>query len=140
MLDIQVNHCQRAQCTHTNCPASDMLHIYTSAARAHHPMKDLIRTIFSIRQQRRTPAAGPIPPLGTFIVRKEIRMAVNQPIPHDLWNWMVLSDWRTVPVKKDRRKTLELPAGALQELISAPPTERDTVHARILTRARVSRA
>lgn len=103
-------------------------------------MKDLLRTIFSIRQKRRAPSAGPVPSVGSFIIRKDIRMAVTQPIPHDLWSWMVLSDWRTVPVKKDRRKSMELPASALQELISAPPGARDAVHARILTQARVSRA
>lgn len=103
-------------------------------------MLDLIRTIFSIRQKRSAPAVGPIPPVGAFIIRKEIRMVVNQPIPRDLWNWMVLSDWRTIPVRKDRRKTMELPAGALQELISAPPGARDTVHARILSQARKPRA
>ncbi|HNZ92463.1 MAG TPA: hypothetical protein PKM82_14795 [Acidovorax sp.] len=102
-------------------------------------MQDWIRTLFSIRKKRRNPAAGPTPPVGAFILRKEVKMAVNQPIPRDLWNWMVLSDWRTIPVKNDRRKCMELPAGALQELISAPPTEREAVHARILTQARVPR-
>ena len=103
-------------------------------------MKDLLRTVFSIRQQRRAPSAGPVPPVGAFIIRKDVKMAVHQPIPRDLWNWMVLSGWRTIPVKKDRRKSLELPAGALLELISAHPTERDMVHARILPQAREQRA
>ena len=78
--------------------------------------------------------------MGAFIIRKGVKMAINQPIPRDLWNWMVLSGWRTIPVKKDRRKSLELPAGALLELISAHPTERDMVHARILPQAREQRA
>ncbi len=99
-------------------------------------MKDLLRTVFSIRQKRRTPPAGPVPPEGAFIIRKEVKMAVNQPIPRDLWNWMVLSGWRTIPVKKDRRKSMELPADALLELIRAHPAERDAVHARVLTQAR----
>lgn len=103
-------------------------------------MKDLLRTVFSIRQQRRAPPAGPVPPEGAFIIRKDVKMAINQPIPRDLWNWMVLSGWRTIPVKKDRRKCMELPAGALLELISAHPTERDMVHARILPQAREQRA
>ena len=102
-------------------------------------MKDWIRTLFSIRQKRRTPPAGPVPPVGAFVIRKEVKMAVNQPIPRDLWSWMVLSDWRTVPVQNDRRKCMELPASALQELISAPPTELEAVHARILDQARAPR-
>lgn len=102
-------------------------------------MKDLLRTVFSIRQQRRSPPAGPVPPEGAFIIRKDVKMAINQPIPRDLWNWMVLSGWRTIPVKTDRRKSMELPAGALLALISAHPTERDAVHARVLAQARASR-
>ena len=81
-----------------------------------------------------------LPPVGALIIRKDVKVAVNQPIPRDLWNWMVLSGWRTIPVKKDRRKSMELPAGALLELISAHPTERDMVHARILPQAREQRA
>lgn len=103
-------------------------------------MKDLLRTVFSIRQQRRAPPAGPVRPVGALIIRKDVKVAVNQPIPRDLWNWMVLSGWRTIPVKKDRRKSMGLPAGALLELISALPTERDMVHARILPQAREQRA
>ena len=99
-------------------------------------MKDLLRTVFSIRQQRRAPPAGPVPPEGAFIIRKDVKMAVNQTIPRDLWNWMVLSGWRTIPVKIDRRKSREVPASALMQLISAHPTERDAVHARVLTQAR----
>lgn len=102
-------------------------------------MKDLLRNVFSIRQKRRAPPAGPVPPEGAFVIYKDVKMAVNQTIPRDLWNWMVLSGWRTIPVKKDRRKSKELPAGALLQLISAHPAERDAVHARILAQARAPR-
>ncbi|MCZ2405209.1 MAG: hypothetical protein BGO74_04475 [Burkholderiales bacterium 68-12] len=99
-------------------------------------MKDLIRTVLSIRQKRRSPPAGPTPPEGAYVIRGEVRMLVNQRIPRDLWNWMLLSGWRTIPVKKDRRKCMELPPEALLELINAHPAERDIVHGRILARAR----
>jgi hypothetical protein len=98
-------------------------------------MKDLIRTVFSIRQKRRSPPAGPVPAMGSQLIRGEIRMTVNQNIPRELWSWMLLSGWRAIPVKKDRRKARDLPPGALLELISAHPTERNTVHARVLAQA-----
>ena len=63
-------------------------------------MKDLIRTVFSIRQKRRSPPAGPVPPAGTQLIRGEIRMTVDQNIPRELWSWMLLSGWRAIPVKK----------------------------------------
>jgi hypothetical protein len=60
---------------------------------------------------------------------------VNQNIPRELWSWMLLSGWRAIPVKKDRRKARDLPPGALLELISAHPTERNTVQAGVLAQA-----
>jgi hypothetical protein len=73
--------------------------------------------------------------MGSLLIRGEIRMTVNQNIPRELWSWMLLSGWRAIPVKKDRRKARDLPPGALLELISAHPTERNTVHARVLAQA-----
>lgn len=98
-------------------------------------MKDWIRTIFSIRQKRRAPRAGPVPPEGALILRGEVRMAVDRAIPSELWGWMLLSGWRTLPVKVDRRQHKLTPAGALKALIEAPASERDAVHTRILARA-----
>ena len=44
----------------------------------------------------------------------------------------MLSGWRNMPVKEDRRKGMQLPEGALKALIDADPAERNQVHARIL--------
>ena len=54
-------------------------------------MKDMLRTLFSIRQKRRTPPVGPVPAVGVLIARGQVKMAINQPISRDFWNWMVLS-------------------------------------------------
>lgn len=63
-------------------------------------------------------------------------MVVTHPIEPDMWNWLVLSGWRSVPVKHDRRKCMALPKSALKELISADIQERDATHARLLGKAR----
>ncbi|HTH10458.1 MAG TPA: hypothetical protein VMA55_12890 [Acidovorax sp.] len=99
-------------------------------------MKDLFRTLLSIRQKRRSPPVGPLPPVGATIIRGQVRMAITQPVPRELWDWLVLSGWRNLPVKKDRRQGLTVPEGALQELIDADPQERNRAHARILEQAR----
>ena len=103
-------------------------------------MKDWIRNALSIRQPRRPAPVGSLPPVGALILRGPVKMLVTHPLPAELWDWLVLSGWRNLPVKNDRRKSMELPAGALLELISAHPTERDMVHARILPQAREQRA
>jgi hypothetical protein len=98
-------------------------------------MKDLLRNLLSIRQKRKPAPVGPLPQVGSTILRGEVKMAVNQPLPRELWDWLVLSGWRNMPVKNDRRKGLVAPEGALKELIDADPQERNRAHSRILEQA-----
>ena len=95
-------------------------------------MKDMFRTLLSIRQKRKPAPVGPLPAVGTVILRGQVKMAVTHPLPRELWDWLVLSGWRNMPVKEDRRKGMQLPEGALKALIDADPAERNQVHARIL--------
>ena len=95
-------------------------------------MKDMFRTLLSIRQKRKPAPVGPLPAVGTVILRGQVKMAVTHPLPRELWDWLVLSGWRNMPVKDDRRKDMQLLEGALKALIDADPAERNQVHARIL--------
>jgi len=101
-------------------------------------MKDMLRTLFSIRQKRRTPPVGPVPAVGVSIARGPVKMTINQPVSRDFWNWMVLSGWRNVPVQTDRRESVQLPESSLQQLLEASPQERNAVHARLLALAKQS--
>ena len=49
---------------------------------------------------------------------------------------LVLSGWRNLPVKTDRRKGMLVPEGALKELMDADPLERNRAHSRILEQAK----
>ena len=99
-------------------------------------MKDLLRNLFSIRQQRKPAPVGPLPQVGSTIIRGEVKMAVDQPIPRKLWDWLALSGWRNLPVQNDRRKGRMAPEGALKALIdAADPQERNRVHDRLLEQA-----
>ncbi|MGP1630216.1 MAG: hypothetical protein ACTS8S_06890 [Giesbergeria sp.] len=99
-------------------------------------MKDRLRTLFSIRTKRKTPPVGPLPPVGATIMCGSLKMQVTHPIPRDLWDWMVLSGWRNVPVAKDRRQSVALPERTLKDLMDAEPVERDALHTRILRMAK----
>ncbi|KRD16626.1 MULTISPECIES: hypothetical protein [Acidovorax] len=98
-------------------------------------MKDMFRTLLSIRQKRRPAPVGPLPAVGTVILRGEVKMAITHPVPRELWDWLVLSGWRNLPVKNDRRKGQRVPEGALKELIDTDPQERNQAHSRILEQA-----
>ena len=98
-------------------------------------MKDWIRNALSIRQPRRPAPVGSLPPVGALILRGPVKMLVTHPLPAELWDWLVLSGWRNLPVKVDRRKGLRAPEGALRDLITADPQERNRAHSRILEQA-----
>lgn len=95
-------------------------------------MKNFIRNALSIRKKRNAPPVGGKPAVGSFIILGQTKMEVTHPLTQDLWSWMVLSGWRNVPVKEDRRQCIMLPQNALAQLIQATPTERDACHARLL--------
>jgi hypothetical protein len=98
-------------------------------------MKDLFRTIFSIRKDRRPLPVGRTPQVGDSIVRGHLKMVIEQPVSRELWDWLVLSGWRSVNVKHDRRRYTELPPTTLQTLALANPQKRNAVHEQILDSA-----
>ncbi|PUA98664.1 hypothetical protein C8C99_3540 [Acidovorax sp. 107] len=98
-------------------------------------MKDWIRNALSIRQPRKPAPVGSLPAVGVFIVREGTKMLVTHPVSAELWDWLVLSGWRNMPVKADRRKSMLLPDGALKALIDATPAELNQTHARLLALA-----
>ncbi|MFY3386037.1 hypothetical protein [Paracidovorax sp. MALMAid1276] len=99
-------------------------------------MKDLLRNLLSIRQQRKPAPVGPRPQVGATIQRGDVKMAVTEPVSRELWDWLVLSGWRNLPVKHDRRKARLAPEGALRTLLDTDPQERNRAHSRILEQAR----
>ena len=99
-------------------------------------MKDLIRNLLSIRQKRKTAPVGPLPQVGAALIRGTVKMKVTHPVPRELWDWLVLSGWRNVPVKNDRRSYQWLPDAALKELLEADPAQRNQVHARVLAQSK----
>ena len=71
-------------------------------------MQDWMRNLLSIRQNRRAPSATGAPKVGSAIILDGVTMQITEPVPRELWEWMVLSDWRNVPVANDRRATIQL--------------------------------
>ncbi|BEU94903.1 hypothetical protein ACDW_06080 [Acidovorax sp. DW039] len=99
-------------------------------------MKNLIRNLLSIRQQRKAAPVGSLPPVGASIIRSGLKMKVTHAMTREMWDWLVLSGWRNVPVKNDRRSYQQVPEAALRELMDAPPEERNKVHSRIVAQAK----
>lgn len=98
-------------------------------------MKDWLRNLLSIRQTRRANPTKGAPKIGGAIICDGVRMRITAPVTQELWEWMVLSGWRHIPVANDRRATVELPEDALAQLVRAAPSERNSVQARLLLAA-----
>lgn len=98
-------------------------------------MKDWMRNLLSIRQNRRAPSAKGAPKVGSAIILDGVTMQITDPIPRELWEWMVLSGWRNVPVANDRRATTQLAPETLAQLIRTPAAERNGVHTTLLANA-----
>lgn len=109
-----------------------MLHSYRFLRTARFNMKNFIRNALSIRKKRTAPPVGHKPAVGSFIILGDTKMEVTHPLSQDLWSWMVLSGWRNVPVKEDRRQYTMWPKNALVQLMQSAPAERDACHARLL--------
>jgi len=96
---------------------------------------DFFRNLLKIRKKRRPLPTGPRPQVGSIIVRKMTRIRVSQPIPPDLWDWLLLSGWRVNTFRNDRRRYRTLPDGVLSQLAAAAPERRSELHARLVERS-----
>lgn len=96
-------------------------------------MLDLLRTLFRIRKTRQVPSSGPMPKLGSTLVRQGVKMKVSQPMDPELWDWLQLSGWRVSTVRNDRRKSIVLPSDAMARLLAVDADERGKVHAQLIS-------
>ncbi|MFZ6751333.1 hypothetical protein [Undibacterium sp. Ren11W] len=95
-------------------------------------MHDLLRKIFGIRQKRKALPASAVPAVGASLIRDGITMKVTVPLDEELWDWMLLSDWRVVNVRHERRSHVKLPDSALKHLVAANHENRAKVHAHLI--------
>lgn len=99
-------------------------------------MQDWLRNLFAIRAKRKLPPVGRTPKVGAYLMSGDLKLQITQPVTRELWEWLVLSGWRNVPVAKDRRRTRDLPEETLEQLLEAPPAQRDALLARIVRSAK----
>lgn len=95
-------------------------------------MKDFIRTLFGIRQKRKSLPPSQIPANRATLIRGGVKMTVNTQIRADLWDWLMLSGWRVNTFRNDRRKYSQMPDNALQQLMAVPSNERGNLHKKLL--------
>lgn len=101
-------------------------------------MKNFLRTLFGIRKKRAPLPITPPPKVGASIVRHGYRIKVTQPCRPDLWDWLLLSGWRAIPVRHDRRSSIVLPEETIPQLNLASTEERQRILDNLVGSARRS--
>jgi hypothetical protein len=94
--------------------------------------KDLLRTLFRIRQPRALPPAGPKPAFGTSIVKDNLKMQLFMAIDYEQWEFLTEQGWRAMDYKNNRRRYYSVPRKAVERLLRATPEKRIEIHQRIL--------
>ena len=98
-------------------------------------LRNKVRSLLGIRVERQTPPFGPKPQPGRAIVRGRNRMIVTLPVTDDLWYYLSLLGWREVPVRRDRRRYIDLPSASCELLMRTPRTQREARYRQLLEQA-----
>lgn len=94
---------------------------------------DRVRTMAGIRKERQLPPLKGKPPLGTSVVRDNLRMRLSHPIDDEFWQWLSSMGWRSmlVNVHKNQRRYRVVSDKVLVKMILADPTNRMVIHEKL---------
>lgn len=95
-------------------------------------LKNALRNMLGIRKVRQLPPAGPMPPIGSNIVRGKVRIRLKYPVSNEQWKWFTDNGWRTIDMRTDRRRYVCLADKYLVKLLSTDRGERDAVLQRLI--------
>lgn len=97
-------------------------------------MIDGLRTLAGIRRVRQLPAPKGKPPLGTSIVKDNLRMRLTHPIDDQFWQWLSDQGWRSmlVNVHKNQRRYRLVSEKVLVRMMLSDPVSRAQIHQNLL--------
>ncbi|MCU6434975.1 hypothetical protein LPB67_14455 [Undibacterium sp. Jales W-56] len=98
-------------------------------------VKNEIRSLLNIRQERALPPAGGMPTFGSTIVLNRLKIQLRMTLEPEQWEWLTLKGWRTQDMRKNRRKYFKVPSRAVARLLHATPEDREEIYQRIVTYA-----
>lgn len=95
-------------------------------------LKNTIRNVLKIRKERAIAPPGPMPQIGSSIVRERLRIRLKYPISNEQWDWFTAQGWRTVDMRNNRREYTSVPDKILVKLLERQGAERNELHARLI--------
>ncbi|MBC3918825.1 hypothetical protein H8L32_15130 [Undibacterium sp. CY18W] len=95
-------------------------------------IKNSLRNIFRVRNQRAVTPAGPKPAFGSTIVLKRLKMQLIVPIDYEQWDWLTEKGWRTLDMRQNRRRYFRVQRKAVTRLLHASQDDREALHQQIV--------
>ena len=88
------------------------------------------------RQARKRTAAfappGELPMAGRYIAMQNLLMRISEPIPSELWDWLVLMNWRETRMANNKRRYFRLPDDTISKLAQASQMELEAIYQDII--------
>ncbi len=95
-------------------------------------IKNEIRSLLKIRQERVIPPPSGMPQFGSTIVWDKLKIQLRMTIDGEQWDWLTLKGWRVQDMRKNRRNYFKVPSKAVERLLLASQEEREDVYQRIV--------
>jgi len=95
-------------------------------------LKNAIRNVLNIRQERAIVPPGPMPQIGSSIVRDRLRIRLKYPISNEQWDWFTARGWRAIDMRSNRREYTSVPDKILLKLLERQGAEREELHQRLV--------
>lgn len=102
-------------------------------------LKNTIRNVLNIRKERSLAPVGPMPQIGSSVVRDRLRIRLKYPITSEQWDWFTAQGWRTVDMRTERREYTSVPDKIVLKLLEKQGADRDALHMRLVKKTRVAK-
>lgn len=84
------------------------------------------------KERRRLPPPGELPMAGRYIAMQNLLMRISEPIPSELWDWLVLMNWRETRMANNKRRYFRLPDDTISKLAQASQMELEAIYQDII--------
>lgn len=102
-------------------------------------LKNTIRNVLNIRKERSLAPVGPMPQIGSSVVRDRLRIRLKYPITSEQWDWFTAQGWRTVDMRTERREYTSVPDKIVLKLLEKQGADRDALHMRLVKKTSVAK-
>lgn len=101
-------------------------------------LKDGMRRALDVKRERTLPSAGPVPRVGSYIAKGDVRIWVNEEMSYELWRWLAQREWREIHLATDRRRYRAAKPSAIDELAFADTRHREDIERQLIATAEMT--